>query len=184
MATTKRPSARESIEECQRLHHLMREAEREIYELRRRIDSWNILNHGTLVNIGAPIRDQEMVESCHCSVCSPTVALQLLILWSRIFSCKPMDVQTDPKFLGVLLSDPPGIGKTLSDFMREVVKDIATKSMEGATQVLIELRKKLNSSDDSISAEILGRIMKVQGSFMSVEFAELAMEILSKQQGL
>jgi hypothetical protein len=177
------PSAKETLEECQRLHMLMREAQRERYELKRRIDAWERLNKGSLVDPGFPIQEDDTIATCHCSVCGPTVAFHLLSLWSSLFVARPSEVEVDDDFLRLLLSESTTVGKTLSDCMREVVKDIATKSETGAKLVLEEIRKRLTSTNDPVSAEILGNIMSVEGHFLEEEYSNLAMQMLAQHMG-
>jgi hypothetical protein len=64
-----------------------------------------------------------------------------------------------------------------------VVREIATKSQDGAKLVLAELRKRLSATHDITSAEILGKIMEVEGFSMSEEYSKLAMEVLAARQG-
>lgn len=179
----KKVSAQEMLDECQRLHMMMREAQREQYELKRRISAWQRLNEGALVDLGYPIQEEDMSTSCHCSVCGPTVSLHLLLLWSRLFVQRPSEVQVDRDFLSLLLSESATVGKTLSDCMREVVKDVATKSQVGAKFVLEEIRTRILATRDPVSAEILGKIMAVEGHFMAEEYSKLALELLAKGHG-
>lgn len=176
----KEPSAKDTLEECQRLHLLMREAQRERYELKRRIGAWQRLNQGSLVDLGFPIQEDDPISTCHCSVCGSTVAFHLLSLWSSLFTAGPSEVDVDGDFLSLLLSESTSVGKTLSDCMREVVKDIATKSESGAKLVLEEVRKRLTATNDPVSAEILGSIMSVKDHFMEEEYSDLALELLAK----
>jgi hypothetical protein len=183
LRSKKNESAKEVLADCQRLHMLMREAEREGYELRRRIDAWKRLDGGSLAEIGSITMDQVTYVSSHCSVCGTTVALQLLILWLRLFLARPSDVCVDRDFLTVLLEEIPTAGKALSDCKRQVVREIATKSKDGAKLVLSELRKRLKATNDITSAEILGKIMEVEGFSMAEEYSKLAMEVLAARQG-
>lgn len=176
-------SPKQILEDCERLHLLMREAERESYELNRRIQAWERLETDTLANVGTVKPTNFTFSPSHCSVCGGVVAHQLLVLWMRLFQARPSEVHIDREFLCLLLEDFPTIGKGLFDFKRQVVQVIATKSEEGAKLVLSELRKRLTATNDSTCAEILGKIMEVEGFSMSEEYSKLAMEILAAGQG-
>ena len=71
------------------------------------------------------------------------------------------------------------MSKALSDSKRQVVKEIATKSTAGAKHVLAELRKRLSATNDMNAAEILGKILEVEGFSMADEYSALAVEVLS-----
>jgi hypothetical protein len=176
-------SWKEVLEDCQRLHMLMREAERETYELSRRVQAWKRLDNGELAETNALITEPVSYSPSHCSACGAAVALQLLVLWMRLFLARPSDVYVDRDFLNLLLEEVPGVSKGLSDCKRQVVREIATKSHEGARLVLAELRKRLSATNDNTSAEILGKIMEVEGFCMSEEYSKLAMEVLTARQG-
>ena len=178
----KTESGKEVIEDCQKLHMLMREAERERYELNRRIEAWKRLDNGSLAENSAGSAGPMIYSPSHCSVCGPTVALQLLILWLRLFLARPSDVKIDQDFLCLLLEDIPSVSKGLSDCKRQVVREIATKSKDGAQLVLSELRKRLSATNDITSAEILGKIMGVEGFLMAEEYSKLAIEVLAARQ--
>ena len=162
---------------------LAREALRERCNLKSRIEAWQRLNEGQLIDYGRPIQEKDQIEPCHCSQCGSSVALQLLSLWSHIFSAQPSEVAIDQEFLGLLLSESSLVGKNLSDCMRDVVKDVATKSENGAKLVLKEIRERLMATNDPVSAEILGKIMAVSNHFMSEEYTRLAMDLLARYPG-
>ncbi len=179
----KKEPAKEMLDECHRLHMLTREAQRERHELKRRIGAWQRLNKGILIDLGTPIDeiDMDMIRPSQCSICGSTVALQLLNLWSHIFAAHPTEVEVTQEFLSLLLTESSCVGKTLSDTMRNVVKDVATKSESGTKLVLKEIRNRLLSTNDPVSAEILGKIMAVEDHFMPEEYSKLAMELLARQ---
>merc|ERR1711935_411048 len=91
------------IEECQKLLILFREAGRESYELRRRLDSWKLLNSGSLnpIQTANEWRSFSFTPS-HCSVCGGTVLLQLLSLWLKIFLIAPENVIVNNFFFDIL----------------------------------------------------------------------------------
>ena len=174
---------REIMDECQKLHMLMREAERERHELNRRLKAWDRLESGSLTETcGTPV-DLMSYTPSHCSVCGTTVALQMLILWLKLFLASPSDVYVGKEFLCLLLEDGPTASKGLTDCKHQVVREIATKSPSGAKLVLAELRKRLIATNDMTSAEILGKIMDVDGFSMAEEYTKLAMEVLTAQEG-
>jgi hypothetical protein len=179
----KAESSKQILEDCERLHLLMREAERESYELNRRIQAWKRLETDTLANVGTVKPTKFSFSPSHCSVCGGAVALQLLVLWLRLFQARPSEVHIDRGFLCLLLEDFSTISKGLFDFKRQVVREIATKSEEGAKLVLTELRKRLTATNDATCAEILGKIMEVEDFSMSEEYSKLAMEVLAAGQG-
>jgi len=174
---------RKKGEECQKLLLMMREAGREKYELRRRLDAWECLNSGELVvstsSFDVAVHDISFSPS-HCSGCSATVAYHLLELWHKLFIVAPSQVSIDQRFLEILLQEEPTIqSKGLVESKKQAVVSIATKSEEGAKMVLKELRKRLVASQDMNCAEILGKVMEVEGFSMSKDYAQLAVEVLS-----
>jgi hypothetical protein len=179
----KNESGKEFFEECQRLHMLMREAERECSELGRRIEVWNRLDSGCIVETEncVPTPAMKYMPS-HCSSCGAAVALQLLLLWSRLFLSDPNSVTIDPEFLFVLLEEIPTVSRALMDCKRQVVQEIATKSRCGAKLVLVELRKRLGATNDMASADVLGKILEVEGFEMSEDYAKLAMDVLAARR--
>ena len=178
-------SGKELFEECNRLHMLMREAERECGELNRRIEVWKRLDSGCLVDTQnhATIHTLNYTPS-HCSSCGSAVALQLLLLWSGIFLSDPNEVNIYPDFLIVLMDEFPMSTRALTDCKRQVVQEIATRSPQGAKLVLAELRKRLTATNDAASADILGNILKVGGFEMSDDYAQLAMDILASRRNI
>jgi len=142
-----------------------------------------MLNEGYLVDTGHPIADDDEISLSHCSVCGPSIAFNLLSLWVHLFVTRPGEVHIDADFVNLLLTDLALVGKTLSDQMRKSVTEIASKSEDGARLVLSQIRRRLLATNDPVSAEILGKIMAVEGHFLSHEYATLAMELLSHGQG-
>eukprot|EP00980_Cylindrotheca_fusiformis_P011049 scaffold2535_cov126-Cylindrotheca_fusiformis.AAC.11 len=179
----KKETGKEAMEELLRLSHLLREADRESFELDRRLQAWNRLNNGSISETGADVIATTTFTPAHCSLCAVEVAHQLLTLWLRLFQACPLDIYIDREFLCTLLEDIPGVGKGFGkgfvESKRLVVREIATKSESGATLVLAELRKRLSATRDVTCAEILGKIMEVDGFFMSEEYSKLAMDVLA-----
>ena len=77
-------TAKEHLEICERLHMLMREAEREAFELQRRILAWERLNGDDLAGLNA-IGELTGFLPCRCWNCSCSVASVLLSLWAHKF---------------------------------------------------------------------------------------------------
>ena len=65
--------------------------------------------------------------------------------------------------------------------MLDTVTEIATKSEDGARLVLTQIRRRLLATEDPVSAEILGKIMTVEGHYLPDEYAKLAMDLLSQR---
>ena len=137
-------NAKEILQESDRLYQLMREAEREAYELERRCIAWRRLEDGCLGETG--IETNGGFEPSHCSVCSATVALQLLVLWLRIFQLDPDSVVITQEMISLLLNDDPAIlhMKNLQETKRAAVKEIALRSKQGSPLVLEALRLRLS----------------------------------------
>lgn len=181
-------ASKQVFEECQKLHLLMREAEREGFELRRRVEAWRHLDSGHLAMTATGSSDSSISNvqftPSHCSACSSTVGQQLLLLWLRLFSSRPSEIVVDREFLLTLFEDVPGStnGKSsLSDYKGRVIREIATKSKSGSKLVLTELRKRLLSSHDMTCAEILGKILEAGVDFdLSEEYSKLATDILAR----
>jgi len=181
----KEKSQRAEIEECQKMLLLLREAWRESYELRRRIDAWKCLNSGALVK-SIPwdsTTDRSFSFSpSHCSLCGGSIALHILVLWLKLFLVAPGQVRVNEQFFRILFEDDSsGQSKGLQEIKKQVIISIATNSGQGAEMVLRELEKRLKASRDMYCAGILGKIMEIEGFGMITEYAELAMEILASQ---
>eukprot|EP00934_Nitzschia_sp_Nitz4_P001486 Nitzschia sp. Nitz4//scaffold80_size88189//52173//65261//NITZ4_005091-RA/size88189-snap-gene-0.2-mRNA-1//1//CDS//3329558642//1486//frame0 len=172
---------RDDIEHCISLHGLLREASTERMLISRRVEAWQRLNNGYLV--GKETHGSETVapmETCHCSNCGVHVATQLLLLWSEIFGASPNNVDIDREMLKILLSEDIG-DRVLGSAKKQVAFDIATKSKSGADLVLKELRRILTTRQDSTAAQLLGKILSHDGFPMSLEYSDLAVQVLSTQ---
>lgn len=174
---------KKEIEDCQKLHVLMRESSREAFELAQRIDAWKNIEVGSLVNITSMdfIRDQPFVVPCQCSICGPSVALHFLLFWWNLFLVSPSSVDVHNAFLDALLEEIPGQDSGLGDTMKAVVVSIVTKSEKGAGKVLQILSRRLMSSNgDRMCGEVLGKVLEQKDDFsMKPNFTLLAMETLS-----
>jgi len=181
----KEKSQKIELEECQKMLVLLREAWRESHELCRRINAWECLNSGALVKPISLNRTKENSFSfspSHCSLCGGSIALQILVLWLKLFLVAPSEVRVDEDFFHTLFhDDDPSHSKGLQEIKKQVIISIATNSRQGAEMVLRELRKRLIASRDMNCADILGKIMEIEGFDMIDEYAKLAMEVLASR---
>lgn len=175
-------NAKEALEECERLHLLLREVEREFSELNKKCKAWQRLEQG---RIDKPHEDNDCThfEPSHCSSCGGPVALQLLHLWSTLFHLNPDATVITNDFVAILLNDDTiGHMKALRDAKRGVVKDIAISSKHGSLVVLNALRTRLSSCQDINCAEMLGKILQSSAVSNSTiaPFADLARDIMDQ----
>ena len=183
-----------ALEECELLHALLRETEREAYELASRIQAWKRLERDELAQtgrlaIGIETNEQRApltFSPSHCSVCSNAVAVQLLVLWLRLFQANPSGVAISEDFIELLLEENIHLSKSLVDLKRTVIREIATKSpAERSRFVLSKLSNRVRYARDISSAEILGKIIEVKDNFvLSEEYVELAMSVLQHESSL
>jgi len=175
-------NAKETVDECDRLFELMREAEREAYELERRCVAWRRLNTGQLAEIGSEQQQQQVkFEPSHCSACAATISVQMLVLWLRLFQLDPDSVVVKQDMISLLLNDKANFHlKNLQDTKKAAVKEIAIRSKQGRPLVLDALRARLTLTQDVNSAEIVGKILETVGSDAEVAapFVALAREAL------
>mmetsp|Transcript_15124 Transcript_15124/g.35077 ORF Transcript_15124/g.35077 Transcript_15124/m.35077 type:complete len:1358 (+) Transcript_15124:2-4075(+) len=179
----KEKSKKIEIDECPKIYALFREASRESYELSRRIDAWKCLNSGSLVErtpFDRITQSSFSFSPSHCSACGGSIALHLLVLWLNLFLVAPTQVRVNDNFFGILFQDDAiSNSKGLQDIKKQVIISIATNSRRGAEIVLMQLDKRLKASRDMYCADILGKIMEIEGFNMISEYANLAMDILS-----
>jgi E3 ubiquitin-protein ligase UBR4 len=160
-AAFKLNSTKEILEECDRLYSLMREAEREVYELQQRCAAWRRLESGSLDESECYGEHQtEEFEPSHCSVCSATIATQLLSLWKQFFQLEPDVVEVHADFIKQLLNDDDQVPKSLREAKRSAVRDIAVLSKSSRQIVLEALRVRLIVLDDASSADILAQVIE------------------------
>jgi hypothetical protein len=181
-ANKRERNRKSEFQTCHKLVLLMREAEKECTELRRRLDAWTALNNGSLPmatfrDIGD--RDNRLRFSpSHCCSCSAVVACCLLELWQRLIEIGPSYARLNPGMLDVLLDAGGATG--LLESKKKAVVSIATASSSGAELVLNGLRSRLAASPDTHCADILGKILQ-EDSPGATEFTRLAMEILASR---
>lgn len=165
-------------EECRRLFMQKREAERESWELNRKIDAWNRLNSDSLAaNILSSRGGTYMVTEC--SVCCAKVAYQILSLLHAVFQINISETEhtVSRELVKLLLQESGELDPALKDLKRQVIITIASKSETASALILHELRLRLNAMQDRTSAQILGEL--VQMDFKGVDnFIELAVSVL------
>lgn len=178
---------KESVDYCDRLYALMREAEREAYFLRQRVSAWRALESGTLLLGGSCAPEPSPVPTLVCASCAPPVALQLLRLWLVLFKQKPDQVQITSDVIQLLCRDDSPApsrqkgksGGTLQDLeetKREALKAIALQAAPPVSGLVLEaLRLRLLATQCVRCSEILGSIVEAGGPR---PFYDLAVEVL------
>jgi hypothetical protein len=167
---------------CHQLVLLMREAEKECTDLRRRLDAWTALNNGSLQM--ATLQECDIRENlwrfspCRCCSCSAAVACGLLEFWQCLLEIGPSYAHLNPGMLDVLLDPRGSVG--LLESKKKAVVSIAKASNFGADLVLNGLRSRLAASPDAHCADILGKILQEDFTEATV-FASLAKEILASR---
>lgn len=165
-------------EECRRLYMQKREAERESWELNRRIDSWNRLNNDALA-AKVTSHGGGTYMTTDCSVCCSKVAYKNLSLLHAALkaSISQSEHVVSSELVKLLLQESADLDPALKDLKRQVIITVASKSESASELVLNELQLRLSAIQDRTSAEILGQL--VQMSFNRVEkFIELAVSVL------
>jgi hypothetical protein len=161
----------------------MREAEREAYELNCRVVAWQRLEHDVL---GQGLVGPAVFSPCHCSGCSATTLVNLLLVWLRIFQANPEETEITKEFVQMMLEEDAGNGtltsKSYRDWRRTVLKEIAIHSPKGTTLILQELRLRLTVTRDVNCAEICGKILEHDDTAITKPFLDLAMEVLENSR--
>lgn len=164
-------------EECRRLFMQKREAEREIWELNRRIDSWYRLNSDTLT---AKMYDHGWTyNATDCSICCSKVAHENLSLLHSAFQASISDSEhtVSRELVKLLLQESADLDPALKDLKRQVVITVASKSESASELVLAELKLRLISMQDRTSAQILGDLVQMDFEWVG-KFIELAVSVL------
>ena len=174
------------VEERSRLYSQMREAERECYELNRRIDAWNRLNNDCLTgwrsSSSIAVQTFRFIPST-CSACSIHMAFQMLSLLHSVYATANVaqfEHAVSSALIKTLLMEPqmtnPKV-KDLNNLKRRVVVALASTSEVGSRSILAELKMRLRVVQDKTSAEILGTLIKMD--FPSVNnYIQLALDVL------
>lgn len=171
---------RETIEELDTLHQQMREAERECFELRTKLNAWTRLNCDRIADTGSRSRDLIFTPTT-CGLCCSKVALSMLLLVVSLLQHAEEAITSD--FVRMLFEDSLG-GPDHDDlvrYQRWAIVKIVLISERGADMVLNELRLRLKASQDTNSAQILGSILSKDGVKGAKRFIELAEAVLSGQ---
>ena len=169
-------------EERSKLYSQMREAEREGYELDRRIHAWNNLNRDCLA--GPTIaqfssRAFNYIPSTS-SVCSPQLTYHILALLHAVYTtCILQSEQTvTPELVSTLMTEEVGQSQKLKDLKRSVLICLASTSVSASKLVIAEIRQRLMTVRDVASAEILGKLIQLDFDFVD-EYIALSIEVLS-----
>lgn len=171
-------------EERNRLYFQMREAERECFELNRRIDAWNRLNNDCLMGSTAfsPITVQFMSSTCF--TCSSALAYQILLLLCSVYATAnaQFECSITSHLIKILVKESVAANPKMNDLnnlKRQVIVTLASTTDLGSKIILSELKMRLNAVQDVTSAEILGTLIKLD--FPSRDkFFELADAVLEK----
>lgn len=190
-------------DERNRLYIQMREAERECYELNRRINAWTRLNEDRLKGtLSTPSTQSYYVSGDNnnssnvflpstCSNCSLQITYDLLSLLHSIYSftnnaqwehtvtknlIQLLLKESELTSIGGISSSPKH--RELKDLKRHVLITLACTSGVGSKIILAELRSRLISVHDVTSAEVLGMLLELDFPFVD-EYIELAMSTLS-----
>lgn len=196
-----------AAEDRNRLYTQMREAERECYELNRRINAWTCLNEDRLKgSFSTPtntaiITGNNMFLPSTCSHCSLQMTYDLLSLLHSVYSSTDTaqwEHTVTTNLIRLLLkeselssiSSGSTIGgsnggssssvkhKELKDLKRQVLITLACTSKVGSKLILSELRSRLAVVQDVTSAEILGMLLELDFPFVD-DFIALATSTLS-----
>ncbi len=178
-------------EERYRLYTQMREAERECYELNRRINAWTRLNEDRLKGSSpATTKHTNMFLPSTCSYCSLQMTYDLLSLlhsiystnniaqWEHTVTANLIQLLLKESVLSSTSSSIPK-QKELKDLKQQVLITLACTSEVGSKILLAELRSRLEAVQDVNSAEILGMLLELDFPFVN-EYIELAMSTLSR----
>jgi hypothetical protein len=178
---TTEASSKATTEECDRLYQLMREAERECHELRKRINAWKRLENDALADLGTADSTQSSFSPSECSLCGGPLAKEILLFFMALFESNSEVVQSTitQNFVQALFDESVAMmNKGLFDAKRAAIVALATKSEIASKLILEHLRVRLKGYRDSASAEIMGKIIAVD-SPLGEGFVELAEEILA-----
>jgi hypothetical protein len=172
-------SSKSLIQECEKLYQLMREAERECYELQRRLDAWRNLEMDRLKEAGVKI-PYNMIRVTKCVRCSGNVTLHLLLLFLRLVqsnSIRNFLMILGKEFVQALLKEPPQLSKELFNLKRLAVSTICIKSEHASLLILDELRARLKASNDRAASTMLGKLLELEFP-LSDHFFALANETM------
>ena len=175
------------LEERNRLYTQMREAERECYELNRRIDAWNRLNNdsltGTIVQAPFTGKSPTFMPSS-CSVCVMQMAYQILSLLHSVYTVNIAQSEhtVTNDLIKFLLKEAEYHSPKLKDLKRRVIITLASTSEAASKMILAELKSRLAAVQDVTSAEILGKLVELDFPLVD-DYIELAVATLSSMSG-
>jgi len=171
---------REKMEELETLHQQMREAERECFELRTKLNAWTRLNCDRIADTGSGSRELIFTPTT-CGLCCSKVTLSMLLLVVSLL--QHAEEAITPDFVRILFEDSLGghDHDDLARYKRWAVVKIALLSERGSDMVLNELTLRLKASQDTNSAQILGSILSKDGVKGAERFVVLAEAVLSGQ---
>mmetsp|Transcript_12066 Transcript_12066/g.15801 ORF Transcript_12066/g.15801 Transcript_12066/m.15801 type:complete len:174 (-) Transcript_12066:46-567(-) len=167
------------MEICEKLHIMLREAEHETSQLQRRITAWKCLERGDLMDAGSSERSSRSYIPSHCWACSGSLAGHMLLLWISLFQAASNSVIISSDMVSLLLQDDQTSSKSLSEWKRLAVCEIALKSEIGASMIHDTLQLRMKAGQVSV-AEILGQIIcaATNDSPQKEKFVALAKEQL------
>jgi hypothetical protein len=178
-----RESAKPSASECEKLYQLMREAERECYELRKRLHAWDRLEHDTLPEMPPPTVPESFVPT-KCSRCAGPVTLHLLMVLVRLLQSNKISaarVVITKDLVRSLLVESPWIERDLSELKHVALVTMCRMSDHAAKLVLEELRLRFRAfPNEAGAAAILGKLLESGEFGLSQEFVALAKETLNE----
>lgn len=180
--TSQNKSKASTPEERSKLYSQMREAEREGYELDRRINAWNNLNRDCLA--GPKIaqfssRAFNYIPSTS-SVCSPHLTYHILTLLHAVYTTSILQSEqtVTPELVRTLIAEEVGQSQKLKDLKRSVLITLASTSVSASKLVIAEIRQRLMTVRDVASAEILGKLIQLDFDYVD-EYIALSIEVLS-----
>jgi len=144
-----------TLDQCEKLHRVLHEAQRECFALERRMDAWRRLERGDLT-----IKLQKPFAPSTCSHCAVAVAHQMLLLWRSLLVSSPSTVPVHKKLIMLLLSHDHASNRMLQELKRETARDVAVVSEQGRELLYASLKLRLVEMQDVHCAEILGMILK------------------------
>ena len=173
---------RTKVEEAEKLFKEMREAERESFELNKRIMAWRRLNRDALADTELFIpkfTSQFSFSPILCSACAGTMTFHLLALAMELFrlNIKDSEVALTGDFVKALFDGTGGMSSHLYDLKRLVITSLAVKSKRGSKLIFTELQSRLKSKHNVACAEILGKILENDFD-MAEDYVKLAVEVL------
>ena len=168
------------ITECTQLYQQLKEAERDYFELHKRIAAWKRLNIDKLVDHGAFNLKNFNYVPVHCSSCSSKVSRNILSLAITLFSenIEESEKALDISFINLLFAESTDICQNLLDLKRSLLITIAMKSDLGSSMILDEMQKRLQiDREESSAAEVLGQLLendfKTVDSFVSLAWSTI-----------